>query len=96
MNVENDDLDFLKIYLEFDACFDPLHISNNPNDSEIQKTVCFLYRHLRDSNFTLDYLYEMMKESCPVAAESKANQMLDAAKVIFDLRECEEWKKEHH
>ena len=94
MNMENNDLDFGKIYLEFDACFDSSHISNNPNSSEIQKIVCFIYRHLSSSNFTLDYLYEMMKKSCPVAAESKANQMLETAKVIFKLRECEEWKKE--
>lgn len=93
--MENNDLDFGKIYLEFDACFDRFHISNNPNDLEIQKTACFIYRHLQNPNFTLDYLYEMMKKSCPVAAESKANQMLDVTKVLFDLRECEEWKKEH-
>jgi hypothetical protein len=93
--LEDNELDFAKIYLEFNACFDTAHISNNPNDYEIQKTVCFIYRNLQNPNFTLDYLYEMMKQSCPVAAESKANQMLDLTKEIFLLRNCEEWKKEH-
>lgn len=95
MNVENNNLDFGKTYLEFDACFDRFHISSNPNDSEIQNTVCFIYRHLQNPNFTLDYLYEMIKKSCPVATETKAYQMLDVAKVIFDLRNCKEWKHEH-
>ena len=93
--LEDNEVDFGEIYLQFNSCFDHTIISNNPNELEIQRTVCFLYRHLQNPNFTLDYLFEMIKKSCPVAAENKANQMLDMTKEIFLLRNCEQWKKEH-